>query len=92
MARGGLLAGSGGGQEGCVVGWFCCMRVVSWCDCVSGCPSLNTSNGLDSRANGTGGLIREEVTVRKWKCLGTYHQVKPHRNMSPGQIKITLVQ
>lgn len=92
MARGGLLAGSGGGQEGCVVGWFCCMRVVSWCDCVSGCPSLNTSNGLDSRANGTGGLIREEVTVRKWKCLGTYHQVKPHRNMSPGQIRITLVQ
>lgn len=75
--------GYGAGQEGCVAGW---------CGCVSGCRSPGISSRLDSCANSAGELIQGEVTVRKWKRLEAYQGVKPHHNIPPGQIRITLVQ
>lgn len=75
--------GCGARQESCVAGR---------CRCVSGCQSLGISSGLDSCANRAGKLTREEVTVRKWKRLEAYQGVKPHRNIPPGQIRITLVR
>lgn len=72
----------GGGQEGCVAGQG---------SGVSSCQSPGTSGGLDSCTESAGELIQEEVAVRKWKRLEAYQGVKPHHNITPGQIRITLL-